>query len=60
MSEYAQKKHLARIAGDIIFSDHYMDLLESTYSDPAAIREFEANPKHFLRRHGIHIPDAIS
>jgi hypothetical protein len=42
MSEYAQKKHLARIAGDIIFSDHYMDLLESTYSDPAAIREFEA------------------
>src|SRR5260370_21643667 len=59
MSDHAQEEHVARIAGDIMFGDKYMDLLESIYSERDTIVEFETNPKHFLKRHGINIPDAI-
>jgi hypothetical protein len=59
MNDHAQEEHLARIAGDIMFGDKYMDLLESIYSERDTIVEFETNPKHFLMRHGIHIPDGI-
>ena len=59
MSDYTEEVHLARIAGDIMFSDRYLDLLERTYSDQDTIVEFEASPKEFLMRHGIHIPNAI-
>jgi hypothetical protein len=59
MPENPQEDHLARIAGDIAFSDKYMDLLESIYSERETILEFETNPKHFLMRHGIGIPDGI-
>lgn len=59
MSDHTQDEHLARIAGDIIFGDKYMDLLEVIYSERDAIAEFETNPKHYLMRHGIPIPDGI-
>src|SRR5438094_615119 len=41
MSDHAQEEHLARIAGDIMFSETYMDLLESIYSERDTIVEFE-------------------
>jgi hypothetical protein len=59
MSDRAQEEHLARTAADIMFGDKYMDLLERVYSERDTIVEFETNPKQFLLRHGIKIPDAI-
>lgn len=59
MANYTNEEYLARIAGEIMFSDQYLDLLESTYSAEDTITEFETDPKGFLVSHGIHIPDAI-
>jgi hypothetical protein len=36
-----------------------LDLLDRVYLELATISEFETNPKHFLIRHSIHIPDDI-
>ena len=35
MTEHTQEQHLARIAGDIMFSDQYLDLLDRVYSELA-------------------------
>jgi len=60
MSDHeAHDDYLARIATDIMYSDKYIDLLGSIYSERDSIAEFEINPKHYLMRHGIHIPDDI-
>lgn len=56
-SHAASQDYLARIAGEIMFSEKYMDLLDHIYSTRDTIVEFELNPKHFLMRHGIHIPE---
>jgi hypothetical protein len=59
MSDYAPENYLARIAGEIMFGDQYLDLLERIYSTQGTIDEFESDPKGFLMRSGIHIPGAI-
>lgn len=56
-SHAASQDYLARIAGEIMFSEKYMDLLDHIYSTRDTIVEFELNPKSFLMRHGIHIPE---
>jgi hypothetical protein len=52
-------ERLARVAGDIMFGDTYMDLLESIYSKHDSIVEFESDPKSVLRRNGIDVPSSI-
>jgi hypothetical protein len=42
-----------------MYSDQYLDTLETVYSDQSAIGEFEASPKDYLIAQGIRIPDAI-
>jgi hypothetical protein len=59
MSDNNRGKYLARLAGEIMFSDQYLDLLEVIYSARDTITEFEANAKGFLIGHGIRIPDTI-
>jgi hypothetical protein len=59
MTEHSQEQHLARIAGDIMFGDQYLDLLDRIYSEQLTMSEFETNPKYFLIRHGIPIPEGI-
>lgn len=59
MSHHAYDEPLARIAADIMFGKKYTDLLETIYSQPSTIAEFEKKPKQFLNRNGIDVPDAI-
>ena len=59
MSDNSQEAYLAHLAGDIMFGERYLDLLENIYSEHDTIMEFEASPRHFLNRHGIHVPDGI-
>lgn len=53
------RDYLARIAVDILFSDKYMDLLKSVYSERETVVEIETKSKNFLMHHDIGIPDGV-
>lgn len=59
VNKESAENDLARVAGQIMFGDRYLDLLEEVYCDHRAMQEFEADPGRYLRRHGIEIPAEI-
>jgi hypothetical protein len=59
MVGFGNSSMLARMMVEIMFSEQYLNLLDSIYSTQDTIAEFEADPKQLLIRRGIHVPDAV-
>lgn len=59
MSDPVQDEYLARIAADILFSDKYGEVIAEIYKNEGSVADFEADPKPYLLRHGIAVPDGL-
>ena len=59
MPAQLREDSLATIAGDIMFSKEFVDVLQEAYSDERSLQDFEVDPRGFLARHGIDMPDGI-
>ena len=55
----ARYRAMTRVVADIMFSDRYMDAMEELERDKAALSTLAADPRGYLERKGVQIPNEI-